>query len=206
MSFENSGWKSANAGGRACLFVCVFLLGLVFDSGLPFSAIAAHRLLPPPVAAAEYSSADRGAQAAISPIGRCSGSAMVCQVPGTLSAQSAPDHADAIPSTSILHVPSFDEEHALVYEVLSTIDRHFYDLKNDEGAAASSVTHTYNGMAVEEVRATTLQTRKLPSRQATYKEIRKLVKGLGDRCVGDVYVGADYGRGGGSGNNKIFST
>jgi len=145
---------------KACVIACLVLELLSGCERLSLSPRAA-------VAANEYP----GKEAAISPIGRCSGSAMVCEAPAMES--STLDQVQR-------RMGAKDDEHALLQEAIATIDRRYYDIKNAEGASASSQAHTYNGMAVDQLR-TALDARKLTSREATYKEIRKIVKGLGDK-------------------------
>jgi len=148
---------------KICVIACL-LLGLVSECGRPSmsprAAVAVDLYL--------------GKEAAISPIGRCSGSAMACEAPAT-----SPSTLDQ-EQRKVYAEGAADEEHALLREVISTIDRHYYDIKNEEGASTSSRAHVYNGMAVDQLRAA-LDARKLTSREATYKEIRKIVSSLGDK-------------------------
>jgi len=147
-----------------CMHIACLLLGLASEyarpSMSPRAAVAADLYLVK--------------EAAISPIGRCSGSAMVCEAPAT--SLSTLDLEQRKVDTE----GAADEEHALLREVISTIDRHYYDIKNEEGASTSSRAHVYNGMAVDQLREA-LDARKLTSREATYKEIRKIVSRLGDK-------------------------
>ena len=68
-----------------------------------------------------------------------------------------------------------DNEHALVREALDVIDNYYYDSRNDNGASDSSLSHTYNGIQVVDIQAAE-DARKLASREASYKEIRKIIK------------------------------
>jgi hypothetical protein len=96
---------------------------------------------------------------------------MVCEAPGAQSKKY---------DSSGLGAGALDAEHALLREVLAIIDRYYYDLKNDQGAAASAQAHTYNGNALADMRAK-IDARKLPSRDATYKEIRQIIRRLDDK-------------------------
>ena len=73
-----------------------------------------------------------------------------------------------------------DSEHDLLHQVLDVIDRAFYDQRNDDGAAASAATHTYHGVDMGRLR-TALDARSFKTRDATYREITKIVKKLGDK-------------------------
>jgi hypothetical protein len=107
----------------------------------------------------------------VSTIGRCSGSAMMCEAP-------AANARKFMEPQSFLNV---DGEHLLVHELLDIIDGAFYDLRNEEGGPAdSSASHTYNGRSVAELREEA-DSRKFNSRDATYKEMRRIVSKLGDK-------------------------
>jgi len=97
---------------------------------------------------------------------------MVCEAPG--------EQSKKFDSSGLGQLEDLDAEHALVREVLDIIDRYYYDLKNDQGAAASAQAHTYNGNALADMRAK-IDARKLPSRDATYKEIRQIIRRLDDK-------------------------
>ena len=73
-----------------------------------------------------------------------------------------------------------DSEHDLLHQVLDVVDWAFYDQRNDDGAAASAATHTYHGVDMGRLR-TALDARSFKTRDATYREITKIVKKLGDK-------------------------
>ena len=154
--------------GRTCFVTCALALSLYFQG--PCCNILG---LSPLVASAEnllYKGPGEK-EAIISAIGRCSGSAMVCEAPGAQSKKY---------DSSGLGAGALDSEHAFFREVLEIIDRYYYDLKNEQGAAASAQAHTYNGNALADMSAT-IDARKLPSRDATYKEIRQIIRRLDDK-------------------------
>ncbi|EKX33953.1 hypothetical protein GUITHDRAFT_147575 [Guillardia theta CCMP2712] len=73
-----------------------------------------------------------------------------------------------------------DAEHALLFEAMDVVDRHFIDLSNKEGVARSSELHEYNSVSWEGLKKE-LEEKKLENRKETYKEIKKVLKKLGDR-------------------------
>jgi hypothetical protein len=73
-----------------------------------------------------------------------------------------------------------DEEHKLIGEVLRLVDDHFLDLNNKAGVRDSLDRHTYNGVAWADVRQE-VDKKQLKDRKATYKEIKGVLKRLGDR-------------------------
>ena len=73
-----------------------------------------------------------------------------------------------------------DAEHALLFEAMDVVDRHFIDLSNKEGVAQSSERHEYNSVSWEGLKKE-LEEKKLENRKETYKEIKKVLKKLGDR-------------------------
>ena len=133
------------------LLVCFVMVGIVWNQDVPAAQILGNTRN----------------QLSTSTIGRCSGSAMACEAPGET------DRTPVEPSDE-------DDEHALLHELLSVIDNNFYDLRNEEGAAASSVSHTYNGKSIDDVRGEK-DSRKLKSRGATHQEMRRVVSSLGDK-------------------------
>eukprot|EP00960_Hanusia_phi_P041499 755024-Hanusia_phi.AAC.1 len=73
-----------------------------------------------------------------------------------------------------------DAEHALLFEAMDVIDKHFIDLSNKDGVAQSSDKHEYNSVAWEGLKRE-LEEKRLSDRKETYKEIKKMLKKLGDR-------------------------
>jgi len=77
-------------------------------------------------------------------------------------------------------VVAADPEHALVKEALTVVDEHFIDLKNKKGVAASSLSHTFNGVKWLDLEAEA-DKKELKDRASSYKVITSALKQLGDK-------------------------